>query len=71
MPSYCNYQYMFPGTNRESAGCIYFDALIRISSQNKYHLHSRHLASYLVYGAQKTFFGRDFRNQLLKHGHSG
>ncbi len=28
-----------------------FPSLIRISGQDKLHLHSRHLASYLVYGS--------------------
>ncbi len=34
--------------------CRNFDPLVRISSRNKYHLHSRLPGSYLVYGAQKT-----------------
>ncbi len=41
MTSYCKYPYLLRGTNRKSACCRYFNPVIRISSQNKQHLHSR------------------------------
>jgi hypothetical protein len=51
--------------------------LIWIFRQNEQHFHSRlYLATYLVYGAQKTLKrawreDMDFRNQLRKRGATG
>jgi hypothetical protein len=51
MISYCNYQYLCLNSYRKSACCTYFDLFtIETPVRIKHHLHSRHLASYLVYG---------------------
>jgi hypothetical protein len=39
-----------------SARCRYFDPLFGSRIKNKQHLHSRHLASYLVYAVLKAYF---------------
>ncbi len=64
MPSYSNCSCLFCVSY-----CSYFNIYIWISSQNKHHPHSRHLASYLVYESEGVVYvkqrERDIQTNLL------
>jgi hypothetical protein len=76
--SFHDYQYLYHGFHRKPACCRYFIPFTNGSPvKNKHHLHSRHLAFYLVYGTETVNkymssgkIGISETNQL-KHGASG
>jgi hypothetical protein len=53
MPSYRKVPIFFHGSYRRThASCRYFNRQFGFQVKNKYHIQSRHLASYLVYGSE-------------------